>query len=261
MQQPDPQREAREAESARVQVLFASKGLQVVLAEPRAQPPRYRCQTQRFEISFAAADAEFAADMATQADAIYEQVKTWFQFGLPYRVKVKIQPMGSTHAERMKEFTGLAGGKTFYLNAAENPNRHTFAHELTHLFFFRQKPDKVIPWWLNEGLAEYVATENRSDKAYLERHRREVAKQEALLALGNLPNAKLPLWQSYQAALSFFLYLHERYGEATVQEMVKGFMRSPVSTTIEDVAFSVYGKSLETLEAEWRTAVRASETR
>ena len=256
LKQPNPQREAQLLEESRIQKAFADAGLRVQTPNWKEKPPRYRCQTQYFEVSFAAADASLALELASQADAVYERLKAWFQFGLPYRVKVRIEPTGSTHSNIMQDTSGRATGRAFYLNSAAHPDRHTCAHELGHLFFFRTRQDKPVPWWLNEGIAEYVATENREDSAFVSQLLGEVGRQEELLQLGNLPASGIPLWQSYQAASSFFLFLHHRYGEEKIQAMVKSFLRALPGATVGDVVLPIYGKTLVDLEAEWRAAAR-----
>jgi hypothetical protein len=257
LKQPTQQRQAQLEEESRIQKAFADSGLLVQTPNWKEKSPRYQCQTQHFEIRFAATNAELALDLASQADSIYERLKAWFQYGLPYRVTVRIEPTGSVHSKLMQETSGRATGvRTFYLNSAANPDRHTFAHELAHLFFFQMKGDKSVPWWLNEGIADYLATENRDDPALASQLMGQVGLQEELLQLGNLPASGLPLWQSYHAASSFFLFLHHRYGEEAVRALIRNFIRILPFITAEGVILPSHGKTLIDLEAEWRAAAK-----
>lgn len=253
------QRQAQLEEESRIQKSFSAAGFIVHLPSSANKRPRYICETKYFEIWFAAVDAEHALNLASEADSIYERVKEWFQFGLPYKVKVKLEPTGSLHSEMMQKqnSSGRAtGANVFHLNSAANPSQHTFAHELGHLFFFRMLSVKAVPWWLNEGIPDYVATENRSDIEYAKQFIWQVGYQEELLHLNKLPISNLPRWQSYRAALSFLLFLHHKYGEEKLRAMIKGYVRSPISVTIEDAIFLVHGKTLAELESEWRTAAK-----
>lgn len=156
LKQPVHQKQAQLLEENRIQQLFADAGFAVYPPARQEKSPRYRCQTRYFEITFAATDAAVALDLTMQADATYEAMKRWFQFSLPSRVKVRIEPAGSVHSEpslrsRMTFLMQHTDGRTtgasaFYLNSAANPNRHTFAHELGHLFFLRMTKAKPVPW-------------------------------------------------------------------------------------------------------------------
>lgn len=109
---------------------------------------------------------------------------------------------------------------------------------------------------MNEGIAEYVATGERGDSTLAAQILGQVGHQEELLQLGNLPASGIPRWQSYHAALSFFLFLHHQYGEEKVQAMIRQFTRVPA--TIEDIVLLIYGKTLLELEKEWQLTAKSA---
>jgi len=135
----------------------------------------------------------------------------------------------------------------------------TLVHEGTHAFVHRLYAPRLIPPWVNEGLAEYMAEEvlrercPAGEKAVL--LRRQYARYGWSLGgmLGDLDPLKV---HQYPLAHSLVAYLQE-HG----QERFAGFIRSLKEgrTAAQALAANYDGLTLAGLEANWRSAVKSAE--
>lgn len=133
----------------------------------------------------------------------------------------------------------------------------TLTHELTHILVGRAAGNTtLVPLWLNEGLAEYGnLDQGLSYQYYLE----WAVDTDRLRPFSNLnrfpgdPNMNLV---AYGQSRSFIEYLIETYGGEKIAEVLAHIGEENTA----DTAFqTVFGKSILTLENEWRYAMGADE--
>jgi hypothetical protein len=280
----------QDSQRAAIQQSFDDAGLNLQSPVPGASNPRYRCKTRYFEITFPAEDAGLALHLASQADSIYKMMQAWFGYGLPYdsvlvrtyerdrevrfhdnmtvgyrgiRLRADTRPKGV-----VEPHTGLpplvsitlplvTQGTTLeqkrVIDYRLRTNRFVFAYKVARMFFSREihpMTDRSVPWWFRVGIAAYLATEERDDPLFAEQLLAEVGIDGRYLSL-NEENT----WTNCRTELSFLLFLHHRYGEETIREMFQQVIHAQ-ETTFKGVVFSLYGKTTQNLEAEWREAVK-----
>jgi hypothetical protein len=279
-----------------IQQAFDDAGLTLHPPTPGENHSRYRCKTRYFEIIFPPKDAGLALHLASQADFIYKMMKAWFGYGLPYdsifvrtskldgglRVgenmtweyrminlrggprpkgimdipQIHIPPLVSMPLELVTQHTTLE--ENWVINHHLRTNRFVFAYKVACTFCNRKIhpiTDHSVPWWFRAGIAGYLATEERDDPLFAEQLLVEVGIDGRQLSLNQLPESTENTWPSYRTALSFLLFLHHRYGEETIREMFQQVTYAQ-ETTFEGVIFSLYGKTTQNLEVEWREAVK-----
>jgi len=288
-------KQSTEQESQRVAIhqAFDDAGLTLRSPTPRESDLRYRCKTRYFEIIFPAEDAGLALHLAFQADSIYKMMQAWFGFGLPYdsvlvrtykrdgEVRFHENMTGGYRGIKLREGTrpkGIVESRLPPLVSIPLPlvtqhttleqrrvvdyrlrtNQFVFTYKVACMFLNREiQPitDHSVPWWFRVGIAVYLATEERDDLLFAEQIFMEMVIDRRQLSLNQLPELKENTRPSYRIALSFLLFLHHRYGEETIREMFQQVIHAQ-ETTFEEVVFSLYGKTLSNLEAEWKEAVK-----
>ncbi len=144
----------------------------------------------------------------------------------------------------------------------------TLVHEGTHAFVHRLYTTRLIPHWVNEGLAELVAQRILGDRC-------NSAPNAALLAGAyvryNWPITDLlhgigPIGvEQYPLAYSLVAYLmdhNDPLSEELGRERFAGFVRSLKEghTVAHALAARYDGLTLEQLEADWRSAILAVQT-
>ena len=77
-----------------------------------------------------------------------------------------------------------------------NNLRHLMVHETVHGFLARYRSKNRIPSWLNEGLAEYIASQLVPNSDYKNSRKRDAAQEikQRLSFEGNLTKAQVPFW-------------------------------------------------------------------
>jgi hypothetical protein len=131
------------------------------------------------------------------------------------------------------------------------------AHEFTHFLEFDMAGTQHsrFPWWLSEGLAQYVSSEFWGD-AYAANY---LAISQAWLAAGELADwdsmrvfeeTPLELWQHvYPQGYAFARFVTETYGQEPRNEWLRAMS---TEMEIEDATKSVFGVSFAELDADFR---------
>lgn len=147
-----------------------------------------------------------------------------------YEGQIKI-PVAGADSERLK--------KTLY-------------HEYTHAVLFDQVGSRC-PWWLNEGLAQYLSDGQSGDPVtgYAVRRERSLHDGATLGALGSVFGLdEEGVAHSYSLALSGVRYFIDSFGETGMQKLIL-LMAEENSF---DAAFrTATGYSFEQFEEDWRT--------
>lgn len=129
-------------------------------------------------------------------------------------------------------------------------------HELTHLVVHTAtfSPYGGLPTWLDEGLAMHAEGEPAASFVALLYH---AAEEDELISLrtlnGPFSSDTTKAYLSYAQSLSVVRYLLDTYGPEAMQELL---MLMTQGETIDAALQQSYGKPLDGIEAEWRTALR-----
>lgn len=136
-----------------------------------------------------------------------------------------------------------------------NISSSVLAHEITHNYAFELFGSSSFPWWLDEGLAEYVAS--RYWNSYqIESIRRKVADWiktgelqtwENMAVLDETPTS---LWKFvYAQGFAFVCYLTDVYGQKSRNQWLSQISSEKSLTAATQAKF---GKSFEQLDQDFR---------
>ncbi len=128
-------------------------------------------------------------------------------------------------------------------------------HELMHILVYRElgRGYEFLPVWLREGLAKSVEL---SPDADAERVVKQAIVENTFIPFQQLCSS-FPLeagqaYLSYAQAFTFVRYLSETYGQEALNRLLHAYADG---LGCEQGVFKVYGKSLATLEYEWRVSL------
>lgn len=128
-------------------------------------------------------------------------------------------------------------------------------HEMLHILLYRRlgKGYDSLPLWLREGLAKMVEL---SPDADAERVVRQAIAKGTSIPFRDLcqtfPSEAGAAYLSYAQSLLFVRYLLETYGKSALNELLRTYADG---IGCEQGVVKVYGKSLSTLEYEWRVTL------
>ncbi len=163
-------------------------------------------------------------------------------------VQLSLQPVGGWNEP----------GEAIKLSAPRWPESQvTLAHELTHAAVFSRfgEGQVLIPWWLHEGLAHFVAsglwtTEARA--SYLQRSMGWYTRGELVVwdRLSTFEATPADLWPHvYGQGYAFVRYAVERYGMPSLT----AFMHNLAAGQKTQVASTrAFGRTFEQVDQDWR---------
>lgn len=128
-------------------------------------------------------------------------------------------------------------------------------HEMLHILLYRRlgKGYDSLPLWLREGLAKMVEL---SPDADAERVVRQAIAKGTSIPFRDLcqtfPSEAGAAYLSYAQSFLFVRYLIETYGKSALNELLRTYADG---IGCEQGVVKVYGKSLSTLEYEWRVTL------
>ncbi len=134
----------------------------------------------------------------------------------------------------------------------------TLVHEGTHAFVHRWYSTRLIPHWVNEGLADMMAERVLGDACDTWENAQLLARQVVRYEwpLSTLLSRDGPIEvHQYPLAHSIVAYLHER-NPRSFQEFIRALKSG--RTITDALSVSCDGLTLEGLESEWRDSVRKS---
>lgn len=202
--------------------------------------------------------------------SIYEGVTVSFDYEPQHLMEIKLydsrEALGATILLSLPLITGWnEPGESLKLIGTE-PERFlvTVAHEFTHFLTFDQagQAQSRIPWWLNEGIAQYLAQpfDARGDERYDETVFRVQefmvnGEMAAWAEMADFPSTPVELWQYvYPQGYTFVRYVTETYGEAMRNEWLHA---QAVQMDVYEATEAVLGLSFEELDQNflaWLTA-------
>lgn len=199
-------------------------------------------QTEHFDFYYYPEMQELAEHGAFFAEEIYDELENKFNFSLNHRVPM-IFYASNLHFKQTNVTPGFipdgVGGFYEFLKGRvvvpANGNIHQFRrvirHEMVHVFTFnkvmrvmrdhRKAPDRFLPLWFTEGIAEYWSA--KPD------HQHEMVIRDALFS-----NYLVPLENMYRISGSYQMYkqgeaicrfLSETYGEERLLDLIDNVWR------------------------------------
>jgi hypothetical protein len=199
-------------------------------------------RTEHFDIYFYPEMQELAEHGAFFAEEVYEELQNKFSFALNHRVPI-IFYSSNLHFKQTNITPGFipdgVGGFFEFLKGRvvipANGDLHRFRrvvrHELVHVFTYnkvlrvmrdhRKAPDRFLPLWFTEGLAEYWSGKPDYDH--------EMVMRDAVYS-----NYFVPLESMYRINGSFQMYkqgeaicrfISENYGEEKILQLIENFWK------------------------------------
>lgn len=139
-----------------------------------------------------------------------------------------------------------------YLHVGSGPDEldETFRHEMSHIAVGRIAPPGRLPLWFYEGVAIRQSEGISLERAWL---LTQAATLGNLLPLADLergfPKAGERVGIAYAQSVNFVGHLMAEGGEREFGDLLA---RVGKGASLADAVPSVYGKSLDTIESEWR---------
>ena len=184
-----------------------------------------------------------------QLEGDYQSLAGKFQFTPPAPLVVILYPTRVFHAATLApgDVGGLFDGKIRIpaggLKGLGPDSRGLLIHELTHAFVHGKSGGRC-PSWLQEGLAQLA-----EGKALRPSEERELARELAATG-GKLPEPEEDL--AYPAALSFTLYLTERF---PFDYLVDALARMGAGAAAEDAIAEVTREPFDRTRTQWADKV------
>lgn len=136
----------------------------------------------------------------------------------------------------------------------------TLVHEGTHAFVHRLYSTRLIPPWVNEGLADWMAERVLGERCPTGENAALLARQYVLYdwPIGDLLRRTEPIAvHEYPLAHSLVAYLEHR-APGSIAEFVRFLKEGSATSAALDEAYG--GLTLDQLERDWRTSVRNAVT-
>ena len=129
--------------------------------------------------------------------------------------------------------------------------RTVLYHEYTHAVLFDQIGSRC-PWWLNEGLAQYLSedSDGRQKNGFIARGESRQPDDVTLSALGSVfGRGEDEAAQSYAMALSGVRYCVASFGEASIQRII---LLMAEGDSFDTAFYTATGFSFEQFEDDWQ---------
>lgn len=191
---------------------------------------------------------------------IYESLIDFFETK-PFPVKVNIYDNKSDFNKRIGRtespdwLVANASSKNNEINILSpllmekesNHNRNEFLqiikHELTHLFVNDLAKGNIIPVWLNEGIASYVAQQNQLKKKQIDIEK-DFCKN---LSTSEDWNKRVNN-SAYEIASLFTLFLIKKYSFKKIKELISSLEKEFFYENFKKIFFEVYKKDISEIE-------------
>lgn len=128
-------------------------------------------------------------------------------------------------------------------NHKKNEFSQILKHEFTHLFLNKLAKRHIIPMWINEGIASYVARQHKNDNVKLsleEGFCRKISTKKGWD--DNINNF------SYTVSALFVSFLIKKYSFKKIKELITSLNKHYYYSDFKKIFFGVYGKELKEVE-------------
>lgn len=227
-------------------------------------------RTEHFDVYYYPEMQELAEHGAHFAEEAYSELQARFEFSLTHRVPL-IFYSSNLHFKQTNVTPGFipdgVGGFFEFLKGRvvipSNGNLHQFRrvirHELVHVFTFtrlvrvlrdhRVPPERFLPLWFTEGLAEYWSGSRD--------HQHEMVMRDAVFS-----NYLVSLADIHRISGSFLMYKHgealmhfiaETYGEEQILRIIEHFW---MDSDFRRVLAFTLGEPFEEIDRKWVAWVR-----
>jgi Protein of unknown function (DUF1570) len=200
--------------------------------------------------------------IAEALPGVLEHVQTSFGRRFETPIQVKLYASSQTVTSSVSLNAPLFGGWNEPGEALKIVARRngiplaTLAHEATHQMVSEVDENETVPWWLHEGLADYVASkywENSSSERVLERVK-AWARAGQLVDWGRMAVYKttpLELWDYvYAQGYAMTRYVTETYGAAKRNAWLENIA---AFKNVSKAATNVFDKDFLTIDAEFQS--------
>lgn len=116
-------------------------------------------------------------------------------------------------------------------------------HEFTHLFLNKLTKGHIIPMWLNEGIASYIAHQHRNDNIKLSLEEGFCGKIGTKRGWDSNVNNF-----SYTISALFISFLIKKYSFKKIKELITSLSQHYHYADFRKIFFRVYGKELKEVE-------------
>ncbi|MFN3742693.1 MAG: peptidase MA family metallohydrolase [Anaerolineales bacterium] len=223
-------------------------------------------QSGNIRLSWYEGDAAFAQMMMDVAQRSVQKIEAESGLTLDAPLELYIYASGADLQNTLPYGSGWESGHaSANLGVAlaaitPGPNQSLVAervipHEILHILLYRRLGNGygLLPLWLREGLAQMAEINPDPDA---ERVVRQAITEGTAIPLNELCQV-FPLeagraYLSYAESSTFVRYLLGTYGKTSLQELLRTYAEG---VSCEQGVRTVYGKSLATLEYEWRVAL------
>jgi hypothetical protein len=200
-------------------------------------------------------------EIAVALPGVLEHVQTSFgrRFERPIQVKLYASSQAITSSVSLNAplFGGWnEPGEALKMTARRNGiSLATLAHEATHHMIFEFDPNDTVPWWLHEGMSEYVSSKYWDDA----RAERVLETVKAWARAGRLADwarmtvyktTPLELWDYvYAQGYAMTRYLTETYGASKRNAWLENIA---ALKDVSKAATDVFAKDFVTIDLEFR---------
>lgn len=220
-------------------------------------------ETDHFVVLVAPGQEAFAEEILPSLPAIYDHATQSLDHTPSTRNTIKLYDSSADLVAMtllsLSDITGWnePGESLKLFNREGRIPQAIIAHEFTHFLTFdmANTTHGKSPWWLMEGLAQYVAAEFWADgeaEAYLELVVEWNAEDNLIpwAAISDFNNIQTNRWRdTYPQGYSFVRYVTETYGVAARNEWLR---RMSATDTIETATPAAFGVTFEQADTAWR---------
>lgn len=223
-------------------------------------------QNGNIRLSWYEGDATFAQMMIDVAQRSIQKIEAESGLTLDAPLELYVYASGADLQNTLPYGSGWESGHASaslgvaLVAITPGPNQSLVAerlipHEILHILLYRRVGNGYgfLPLWLREGLAQMAEINPDPDA---ERVVRQAITDGTAIPMNELCQV-FPLeagraYLSYAESSTFVRYLLETYGKAPLQELLRTYAEG---VSCEQGVRTVYGKSLATLEYEWRVTL------
>ncbi|MBM22663.1 MAG: hypothetical protein CMD78_00140 [Gammaproteobacteria bacterium] len=220
-------------------------------------------QSEHFDIYYSKDGRSHADFTAEEAESAYMRISDLFNWRLKQRVSIIVynshNDFQQTNVVDSYMYEGIAGVTELYKNrvvipfdASNKEFKHVIHHELVHAFVndciyggnlknMISSAIKVrIPMWMNEGLAEYIASIWDTNSEMWIRD---------LAINGEFPHIKeLNGYMAYRGGQSVWNFITEKWGEESISEIIFQIKKT---NKVESGLKKALGVDFEMLNEQW----------
>ncbi|MCC7451208.1 MAG: collagenase [Anaerolineae bacterium] len=218
-------------------------------------------ETEHFRVRALPGLEGVAQELVGELPAVYDHVTSSLNFKPAAVNEIKLYPTAAAlGANTLLSLPPISGWNEpgealkLFTRPGSAPPKATLAHEFTHFISFEMAgtAHSRMPWWLEEGIAEYVGSQFWSDARQQARLNqvKKLAADNRLAAwdtISDFENTPVELWQYvYPQGYAFVRYVTETYGKQKRNNWLTAMAKDK---RLPDATTSALGVSFDDLNA------------